>query len=70
MASIPSDLSSAAWRKPSHSTGGGNCVEVADHLPGLVPVRDSKVPEGPALLLTAHAWAPFVAALKNAEPTA
>ncbi|MCX4698283.1 DUF397 domain-containing protein [Streptomyces sp. NBC_01352] len=68
---IASDFPGAAlWRKSTYSNGsGGDCVEVADGLPGLVPVRDSKALDGPALLLTAHAWAPFVAALK-AEPTA
>jgi hypothetical protein len=63
---IASDFPGAAlWRKSSYSNGdGGNCVEVDDGLPGLVPVRDSKAPERPALLLTARAGAPFVAALK------
>ncbi|MBA5219932.1 DUF397 domain-containing protein [Streptomyces griseoaurantiacus] len=56
----------AAWRRSSYSNGsGGDCVEVADNVPGLVPVRDSKLPDtGPVLLLTAHAWAPFVTSLK------
>ncbi|WP_416482339.1 DUF397 domain-containing protein [Streptomyces sp. CL12] len=55
----------ALWRKSSYSNeSGGNCLEVRDNVPGLVPVRDSKVPDGPALLLTATAWAPFVASLK------
>jgi hypothetical protein len=64
---IATDFPGAAlWRKSSYSNGdGGDCVEVADNIPGLVPVRDSKVPDGPALLLTARAWAPFVAALKS-----
>ncbi|WP_416482119.1 DUF397 domain-containing protein [Streptomyces sp. CL12] len=63
---IASDFPGAAlWRKSSYSNGGGgDCVEVADNVPGLVPVRDSKLPDGPALLLTATAWAPFVASLK------
>ncbi|WP_129309476.1 DUF397 domain-containing protein [Streptomyces sp. L2] len=66
---VASDFPGAAlWRKSSYSNeSGGNCLEVADDIPGLVPVRDSKRPHGPALLLTAAAWAPFVAALK-AEP--
>jgi hypothetical protein len=66
---VASDFPGAAlWRKSSYSNGsGGECVEVADNIPGLVPVRDSKAPHGPALILTAAAWAPFVAALK-AEP--
>ncbi|AXE78483.1 DUF397 domain-containing protein [Streptomyces atratus] len=55
------DLSTAVWRKSSYSDGGdNNCVEVADNYPGLVPVRDSKTPTGPALVITAPAWAAFV----------
>lgn len=54
MASNRIDLSDALCFKGSYSNGdGGNCVEVASGFPGLVPVRDSKAPEGPALLLTA-----------------
>ncbi|MFG2828838.1 DUF397 domain-containing protein [Streptomyces sp. NPDC048434] len=56
----------ANWRKSSHSNGdGGNCVEVADDVPGLVPVRDSKAPEGPVLVLAAGAWSRFVTAVKG-----
>ncbi|MER5254006.1 DUF397 domain-containing protein [Streptomyces sp. NPDC002855] len=56
------DLSNARWRKSSYSNGeGGSCVEVADGVPGIVPVRDSKNPAGPALLLGAEAWSAFVA---------
>ncbi|GGY51591.1 DUF397 domain-containing protein [Streptomyces xanthochromogenes] len=61
------DLSAARWRKSSYSNGdGGNCVEVADNLPGVVPVRDSKAPNGPALIIAAGAWMPFVQAVKGA----
>ncbi|MEV6509301.1 DUF397 domain-containing protein [Streptomyces sp. NPDC051642] len=59
----------ALWRKSSYSNAsGGNCVEVAANLPGLVPVRDSKAPNRPALILTAPAWAPFITALKTPRP--
>lgn len=58
-------LSDAAWRKSSYSNGGdSNCVEVADGIPGTVPVRDSKNP-GPALLVTTGAWQAFVEHLKH-----
>ncbi|MDT0443802.1 DUF397 domain-containing protein [Streptomyces johnsoniae] len=50
-----------SWRKSSYSNEeGGNCVEVADGLAGFVPVRDSKNPAGPALIVPAAAWQAFV----------
>ncbi|WP_422736399.1 DUF397 domain-containing protein [Micromonospora sp. WMMD729] len=55
------ELTGARWRKSTRSgPDGGNCVEVADNLPGLVAVRDSKDPSGPALVFTADAWRAFV----------
>jgi hypothetical protein len=39
-------------RKSKRSTNDGNCVEVADNLPGVVAVRDSKDPDGGALVLS------------------
>ncbi|NJP31092.1 DUF397 domain-containing protein [Micromonospora thermarum] len=55
------DLNGARWRKSSRSSGnGGNCVEVADNLPGVVAVRDSKDPTGPALTFAPTAWRAFV----------
>ncbi|GAA1354023.1 hypothetical protein GCM10009612_15600 [Streptomyces beijiangensis] len=54
----------ARWRKSTYSNGeGGDCVEVSDGHPGIVPVRDSKAPEGPALLIPAKSWTAFVASL-------
>ncbi|MFG2497072.1 DUF397 domain-containing protein [Streptomyces sp. NPDC048441] len=59
-------IGAARWRKSSYSNGeGGSCVEVADGLPGVVPVRDSKNPQGPALLLSAEAWTAFVGDLSS-----
>ena len=44
------DLNHADWRKSSYSgTNGGNCVEVARNLPGVVAVRDSKDPRRPGV---------------------
>ncbi|GIJ34410.1 DUF397 domain-containing protein [Micromonospora sediminimaris] len=55
------DLNGARWRKSTRSgTSGGNCVEVADNLPGVVGVRDSKNPNGPALTFAPSAWRAFV----------
>ncbi|MCX4387517.1 DUF397 domain-containing protein [Micromonospora peucetia] len=56
------DLTGARWRKSTKSGGnGGDCVEVADNLPGVVGVRDSKDPSGPALAFAPAAWRSFVA---------
>ncbi|MEU0136709.1 DUF397 domain-containing protein [Streptomyces sp. NPDC006296] len=58
--------STPLWRKSSYSNGdGGECLEVADGFPGLVPVRDSKDPDGPALAFTATGWTHFVDALRT-----
>lgn len=60
------DLTNAHWSKSSYSNGeGGNCVEVAAHFPGVVPVRDSKVTDGPVLLLSDSAWAGFLDTLRH-----
>ncbi|MEV3998298.1 DUF397 domain-containing protein [Streptomyces halstedii] len=61
-----SDVSSGAgWRKSSYSGNeGGSCLEVLDGHPTAVPVRDSKVPSGPTLLVPAASWTSFVSALK------
>lgn len=60
------DLSTAVWRKSSYTNGdGGDCVEVVDDLDGVVPVRDSKDPHGPAIIFPATAWSTFVTAVKD-----
>jgi len=69
------DLSCAEWVKSSYSNGNeGQCVEFAPGIAavaGVVPVRDSKVPAGPALVFPAGAWDSFTTALRSGEfPTA
>ncbi|MFE2050230.1 DUF397 domain-containing protein [Streptomyces sp. NPDC059459] len=60
------DLNTAVWRKSSYSDGGANnCVEVADGCPGLVPVRDSKVPQGRVLVFGAGPWTAFLAGVRG-----
>ncbi|MET8283459.1 DUF397 domain-containing protein [Micromonospora sp. NPDC005174] len=61
------DLTGAMWRKSTRSSDSGNCVEVADNLPHLVAVRDSKDVEGPALTFAPAAWAAFVSRAKAVE---
>lgn len=58
------DLSRAVWHKSTFSNGsGGNCVEAAS-LPGVVAVRDSKNPDGPALVIAPVAWQALTASVK------
>jgi hypothetical protein len=53
------------WVKSSYSgENGGNCVEIAPALPIVVPVRDSKVVDGPVLMLTRSAWSAFTDSLR------
>ena len=61
------DLSSAQWRKSTRSGSSGNCVEVADNLPGVIAVRDSKDSSGPALVFTPSEWSAFIGATKDGE---
>ncbi|MFI7102880.1 DUF397 domain-containing protein [Streptomyces sp. NPDC050161] len=66
MTSRAVDLTTARWRKSSYSNGdGGSCIEIREDLPGIVPVRDSKNPDGPALVMGAGAWGRFVTAVKG-----
>lgn len=58
-------LARASWRRSTYSgSDNGNCVEVADGFPGVMPVRDSKDPNGPALVFPAGAWSSFISAVK------
>jgi hypothetical protein len=59
------DLIGARWRKSTYSNNGGQCIEVADGVPGALPVRDSKDPEGPALTFTPEGFATFIQGVKN-----
>ncbi|WP_316783751.1 DUF397 domain-containing protein [Streptomyces sasae] len=57
------DLSGAKWRSSTYSGGNNECVEIADSIPALIPVRDSKRPVGPVIAFAPHAWRAFIAHL-------
>lgn len=63
------DLTGLRWVKSSYSgNGGGNCLEVAPDAAaafGVVPVRDSKVTSGLALVVSEGAWSAFMAMAKD-----
>ena len=60
------ELSAAIWTKSSYSgDNGGDCIEVAPEFPDVVPVRDSKTPYGPTLIISRAAWASFVTSVRQ-----
>ncbi|MQY24003.1 DUF397 domain-containing protein [Nocardia macrotermitis] len=61
---MSSELSGARWFKSSRS-GARECVEVAFLCSGRVGVRDSKNPDGPALIVGATDWAAFTTAVQR-----
>ncbi|GAA0491533.1 DUF397 domain-containing protein [Streptomyces sp. NPDC046215] len=68
MKAIRTELSHAVWRKSTYSVGDEECLEIADNIPGNgVPVRDSKRPQGAALIIPAAAWTTFVTAVRSGK---
>ena len=59
------DLTRAQWCKSIYSSANGACVEVAQNLPEIVAIRDSKNPDGPKLLISAADWQTFVSGVKG-----
>ncbi|MFG3284827.1 DUF397 domain-containing protein [Streptomyces sp. NPDC048111] len=56
------------WCTSSYSDNGGQCVEVATnlaHTHHIIPVRDSKNPDGPTLTLTPSAFTTLIALAKQ-----
>ncbi|WP_017976473.1 DUF397 domain-containing protein [Actinopolyspora halophila] len=60
-------LTGAQWRKSRHSGAIGNCVEVAALDGNEVAMRNSRDPQGPALVYTRAEIAAFVAGAKDGE---
>lgn len=65
---MTTSLSRAHWRKSSHSSQDGNCVEIATNLPGTIAVRDSKNPNGPTLTFTPTQWQTFTTSTRACFP--
>ncbi|TQJ20470.1 uncharacterized protein DUF397 [Micromonospora sp. A202] len=62
------DMTDARWHTATRSSNnGGDCVEVADNLPGRVLVRDSKDRDGGTLAFAPAAWSSFVDVVRRSD---
>ena len=64
MTTTPDTILTRPWRKSSRSTGGNDCVEVAQAVTNCL-VRDSKNPDGAHLAVRSRAWAAFIGDIKH-----
>jgi hypothetical protein len=62
-----SSLAKATWRKSRHSNPSGNCVEAAGLPAGAVAVRNSRYPDGPALVFTKAEWEAFLLGARDGD---
>jgi hypothetical protein len=60
-------LADAQWRKSSYSNSQGNCVEVSALADGSVAMRNSRDPQGPALLYTRAEITALIQGVKDGE---
>jgi hypothetical protein len=60
-------LAGVNWRKSRHSGQLGNCVETAALAGGEVAMRNSRYPDGPALIFSHDEMAAFLAGAKDGE---
>jgi hypothetical protein len=61
------DLDGAVWRKSQRSNSQGACVEIARLDAGTVAMRNSRDPEGPALIYRRESIAALIEGLKNGD---
>jgi len=57
----------ATWRKSSYSNPSGNCVEAALLRADGIAVRNSRFPDGPALVFTGAEWDAFLRGVKAGD---
>jgi hypothetical protein len=62
-----SGIPGVEWIKSARSNQSGNCVEVAQLPGGGVAVRNSRYPDGPALVYTREEMAAFVEGAKDGD---
>jgi hypothetical protein len=61
------ELRSITWQKSRRSNPSGNCVELAALPGGDVAMRNSRDPNGPALIYTSDEIAAFIAGARDGD---
>ncbi|MFC0101074.1 DUF397 domain-containing protein [Micromonospora marina] len=61
------ELPPMRWLKSRRSNPSGNCVELAELPGGGIAVRNSRHPEGPALIYTVDEIAAFVLGARDGD---
>ena len=62
-----SQLQGVTWQKSARSNPSGNCVECAALPDGGVAVRNSRDPDGPALLYTPAEIEAFILGVRDGD---
>ncbi|KIZ16110.1 DUF397 domain-containing protein [Streptomyces natalensis] len=60
-------IEGAVWRKSRRSAPGGDCVEIAALEDGGFAVRNSRDPQGPALIYTRAEMVAFLGGAKDGD---
>jgi hypothetical protein len=61
------ELTALTWQKSRRSNPSGNCVELAELPGGGIAVRNSRYPDGPALIYTLDEIAAFIAGARDGD---
>lgn len=61
------ELTGVTWQKSGHSNANGTCMEFAVLPEGSVAVRNSRYPQGPALIYTRAEIAAMIAGVKAGD---
>ena len=60
-------LNGVTWRKSRHSNPSGNCVEIAELPDGAIAIRNSRFPDGPALIWARTDFTEFLAGARDGD---
>ncbi|MCC9309014.1 DUF397 domain-containing protein [Kitasatospora sp. RB6PN24] len=61
------EIDTRGWYKSSYSAQANECVESRLTASGGMAIRDSKDPQGPALVFPAGSWQAFVSTLRTPD---